>query len=85
MGTTSCRRWGDVIVAQHLSESGRSFSVKELADQVGFSKSTIERDLATLEGHSVREEGHHVQATPFVDTPPSSSRQLAARSAMRNL
>ncbi len=42
------RQW---VVLRLLTESGRSFSVKELADQVGCSKSTIERDLATLEGH----------------------------------
>lgn len=32
-----------------LSTSGRAFSVKELAEQFGVSKPTIERDLATLE------------------------------------
>jgi len=31
-----------------LSEAGRAFSVKELSDQVGCSKSTVERDLATI-------------------------------------
>lgn len=32
-----------------LSASGRSFSIKQLAEQLRVSKSTIERDLATLE------------------------------------
>lgn len=31
-----------------LADSGRSFSVKELADQLGSSKATVQRDLATL-------------------------------------
>ena len=34
-----------------LSRSGRSLSIKELADQLQTSKSSIERDLATLEQH----------------------------------
>jgi predicted DNA-binding transcriptional regulator YafY len=32
-----------------LSAAGRSFTIKQLADQLRVSKSTIERDLATLE------------------------------------
>jgi predicted DNA-binding transcriptional regulator YafY len=32
-----------------LADSGREFSVKELAEQLGSNKSTIQRDLATLE------------------------------------
>lgn len=40
------RQWG---VLKLLSEAGRAFSVKELAEQFMTSKSTIERDLATLE------------------------------------
>lgn len=40
------RQWA---VLRLLSESGRSFTVKELADQLGTSKPTVQRDLATLE------------------------------------
>ncbi|HUH02067.1 MAG TPA: transcriptional regulator [Kofleriaceae bacterium] len=40
------RQWA---ILRLLSESGRSFSVKELADQLVSSKATIQRDLATLE------------------------------------
>ena len=40
------RQWA---ILRLLAESGRAFSVKELADQLGASKATIQRDLATLE------------------------------------
>lgn len=40
------RQWA---ILRLLSESGRSFAVKELADQLGVSKATVQRDLATLE------------------------------------
>jgi predicted DNA-binding transcriptional regulator YafY len=40
------RQWA---LLQLLSASGRAFSVKDLADQLGVSKATIQRDLATLE------------------------------------
>ncbi|HET6611665.1 MAG TPA: HTH domain-containing protein, partial [Kofleriaceae bacterium] len=40
------RQWA---ILRMLSTSGRAFSVKELAEQFGVSKPTIERDLATLE------------------------------------
>lgn len=40
------RQWA---ILRLLSESGRAFGVKELADQLGVSKPTIQRDLATLE------------------------------------
>lgn len=41
------RQWS---LLRLLAGSGRSFKVKELAEQLGCSKSTIQRDLATLEG-----------------------------------
>lgn len=40
------RQWA---ILRLLADSGRSFTVKELADQLGASKPTIQRDLATLE------------------------------------
>lgn len=40
------RQWA---ILRLLADSGRAFSVKELADQLGASKATIQRDLATLE------------------------------------
>lgn len=40
------RQWA---ILRLLADSGRSFSVRELADQLGASKTTIQRDLATLE------------------------------------
>jgi predicted DNA-binding transcriptional regulator YafY len=40
------RQWA---ILRLLADSGRSFSVRELADQLGATKSTIQRDLATLE------------------------------------
>lgn len=40
------RQW---TILRLLADSGRSFTVKELADQLGTSKTTIQRDLATLE------------------------------------
>ena len=40
------RQWS---LLRLLSASGRWFAVKDLAEQMGCSKSTIERDLATLE------------------------------------
>lgn len=42
------RQWA---ILKLLANSKRSFSVKDLADQLGGSKSTIQRDLATLEQH----------------------------------
>ena len=42
------RQWGLVRL---LATSGRAFSVKELAERLGVSKPTIQRDLATLEHH----------------------------------
>jgi len=39
------RQWA---LLRLLAESGRSWSVKDLAEQVGTSKATIQRDLATL-------------------------------------
>lgn len=39
------RQWA---VLRLLAESGRAWSVKDLAEQVGTSKATIQRDLATL-------------------------------------
>lgn len=44
--TQLVRQWA---ILRLLADSGRSFSVKELADQLGASKATIQRDLATLE------------------------------------
>jgi predicted DNA-binding transcriptional regulator YafY len=40
------RQWA---LLRLLSESGRAFSVKELAEQLQVSKATVQRDLATLE------------------------------------
>jgi len=40
------RQW---TILRLLADSGRSFTVKALSDQLGVSKSTIQRDLATLE------------------------------------
>jgi predicted DNA-binding transcriptional regulator YafY len=40
------RQW---TILRLLADSGRAFSVKDLADQLGASKATIQRDLATLE------------------------------------
>ncbi len=40
------RQWA---ILRLLAESGRAYSVKELADQLGTSKATVQRDLATLE------------------------------------
>ncbi len=40
------RQWA---ILRLLAESGRAFSVAELADQLGASKATISRDLRTLE------------------------------------
>ena len=40
------RQWA---ILRLLADSGRSFSVRELADQLGASKNTIQRDLQTLE------------------------------------
>lgn len=40
------RQW---TLLRLLSSSGRAWSVKELADQLGTSKATVQRDLATLE------------------------------------
>jgi predicted DNA-binding transcriptional regulator YafY len=42
------RQWALVRL---LAAGARSFSVREIAEQLGASKSTIERDLATLEQH----------------------------------
>jgi predicted DNA-binding transcriptional regulator YafY len=42
------RQWA---ILRLLADSGRSFSVKELSDQLRSSKATIQRDLATLEKH----------------------------------
>ncbi len=42
------RQWA---LLRLLAESGRAFSVKELSEQLGASKPTIQRDLATLETH----------------------------------
>lgn len=44
--TQLARQWALIRV---LSGSNRAFTVKELADQLSTSKSTIERDLATIE------------------------------------
>ena len=40
------RQWA---ILRLLADSGRAFSVKELAEQLSTSKATIQRDLATLE------------------------------------
>jgi len=40
------RQWA---LLRLLSASGRAFAVKDLADQLGVSKATVQRDLATLE------------------------------------
>jgi predicted DNA-binding transcriptional regulator YafY len=40
------RQWA---ILRLLADSGRSFAVRDLAEQLGASKSTIQRDLATLE------------------------------------
>ena len=40
------RQWA---LLRLLAESGRSFGVKDLAEQLGVSKATVQRDLATLE------------------------------------
>ena len=40
------RQWA---LLRLLSASGRAFAVKELAEQLGVSKATVQRDLATLE------------------------------------
>src|SRR5687767_5520322 len=40
------RQWA---ILRLLADSGRAFSVKELAEQLQSTKSTIQRDLATLE------------------------------------
>lgn len=40
------RQWS---ILRLLSQPGRTYSVKELSEQLGASKSSIERDLATLE------------------------------------
>ncbi len=40
------RQWA---ILRLLADSGRSFAVKELSDQLGVSKATVQRDLATLE------------------------------------
>ena len=40
------RQWA---LLRLLAESGRAFGVKELSDQLGVSKATVQRDLATLE------------------------------------
>lgn len=47
------RQWA---VFRLLSESGREYSAKELADQLGASKASIERDLKTLEEQFALEE-----------------------------
>ena len=40
------RQWA---LLRLLAESGRAFGVKELSEQLGVSKATVQRDLATLE------------------------------------
>ncbi len=40
------RQWA---ILRLLAKAGRAFSVKELAEQLGVSKATIQRDLSTLE------------------------------------
>ena len=49
------RQWA---LLRLLAESGRSWSVKDLAEQVGTSKATIQRDLATLGQEFALVEGH---------------------------
>ena len=40
------RQWA---LLRLLADSGRAFGVKELSEQLGVSKATVQRDLATLE------------------------------------
>lgn len=46
--TQLVRQWA---ILQLLASGTRSYSVRDLAEQLGTSKSTVERDLATLERH----------------------------------